>query len=134
MPYPTGNVGTQYTDSTEKHTWKPYARYQAITAKGSKELKLQKIARTAENGIRIVTDPNGAVLHCVLGDCKKHEHTQNKEGRYGGHGELIEFQVDMDMLPEQARKRGDISYVSSEFKGGVVSVTVLDLYIEGFGR
>ena len=164
-PYPVGKVGTQYTDDKNAHTWKPYARYTAITKKGSKEYELQQIAKTASNGIRVVTDPNGVerycialapqwaggqsvdigrcidikmtngtTLHCVLGDCKKHEHTQNKEGRYGSKGELIEFQVDMDRLPDKARNCGDVSYVGPEFEGGIVSVTVLDLYIDGFWR
>ena len=165
VPYPTGSVGTQYTDSKTAHQWKPYARYTAIMATGSREYALQQIARTDENGMRVVTDPNGVerycialapqwaggqsvdigrcidikmangtTLHCVLGDCKKHEHTQNKEGRYGSKGELIEFQVDMDRLPDKARNCGDVSYVGPEFEGGIVSVTVLDLYIDGFWR
>lgn len=164
VPYPTGKVGTQYTDDKNAHTWKPYARYTAITAKGSVEYRLREMEQTDSNGLRTVTDPNGvkryaialppqwaggrdvdigrcidikmtngSVLHCVLADVKKHEHTQNKQGRYGSNGELIEFIVDMNKLPDKARKCGDISYVSKEFEGGIISVTVLDLYIKGFG-
>lgn len=164
VPYPTGHPGTQTVDNPEKHTWKPYARYTKITAKGSREYKLQQIAETAENGLRVVTDPegvrrycialeplwaggqsvdigrcidlkmaNGSTLHCVLGDCKKTEHSQNGEGRYGGHGELVEFIADQPALPEIVRKCGDVSRISAEFAGAVVSVTVLPLYIEGFG-
>lgn len=76
---------------------------------------------------------NGETLHCVLGDCKKHEHTQGKQGYYGSKGELIEFQVDMDALPENVRKCGDISKLGGAFAGAAKSVTVLDLYIDGFG-
>ena len=164
VPYPTGHPGMQTVDHPEKHQWKPYARYTKITAKGSREYKLQQIAETAENGLRVVTDPegvrrycialeplwaggqsvdigrcidlkmaNGSTLHCVLGDCKKTEHSQNGEGRYGGHGELVEFIADQPALPEIVRKCGDVSRISAEFAGAVVSVTVLPLYIEGFG-
>lgn len=164
VPYPTGKVGTQYTDDPDGHVWKPYARYTAITAKGTAEYRLRNMESTASNGLRIVKDPkgvwrycialepqwaggqsvdigrcidikmtNGAVLHCVLADCKKHEHSLNREGRYGSKGELIEFIVDEKKLPEMVRKTGDVSYVSKDFVGGIVSVTVLDMYIEGFG-
>ena len=165
VPYPTGAVGTQYVDSTDKHHWKPFARYTKITKKGSKEYELQQRAHTAENGLRVVTDPNGidrycialepqwaggqsvdigrcidvkmqngATLHCVLGDCKTHEKSYKQEGRYGSQGELLEFIADQPKLSEKVRARGDVSYAGAEFAGGVVSITVLDYYIEGFGR
>lgn len=165
VPYPTGRVGTQYTDDPDGHTWKPYARYTAITKAGSVEYKLRCMETTASNGLRIVLDPNGvwrycialepqwaggqsvdigrcidikmtngAVLHCVLADCKRHENSLNKEGRYGSRGELVEFIADQAALPKRVRDTGDVSYCGEEFYGGFVSVTVLDLYIEGFGR
>ena len=164
VPYPTGYPHTRKVDDPDAHTWKPYARYTMITATGSREYALQQIARTAENGLRVVMDPNGverycialapqwaggqsvdigrcidikmangAVLHCVLGDCKKHEHTQGKKGYYGSQGELIEFIADQAALPDKVRKCGDVSYIGDEFAGAAVSVTVLDLYIKGFG-
>ena len=164
VPYPTGYPHTRKVDDPDEHTWKPYARYTMITAKGSREYALQQIARTAENGLRVVMDSNGverycialapqwaggqsvdigrcidikmangAVLHCVLGDCKKHEHTQGKQGYYGSQGELIEFIADQAALPDKVRKCGDVSYIGDEFAGAAVSVTVLNLYIKGFG-
>lgn len=47
------------------HTFKPYTNWTSYTARGSQQYKLQQIARTAENGIRIVTDPNGVDRYCV---------------------------------------------------------------------
>ena len=163
VPYPTGKVGTQYTDDKNAHTWKPYARYWKITKKGTPEYKLREMEITADNGLRIVQDPNGvwrycialeprwaggqgvdigrcvdiqmtngAVLHCVLADCKTTEKSYNQEGWYGSRGELIEFIADETKLPSLVH--GDISKLSKEFEGGIVSVTVLDLYIKGFGR
>lgn len=77
---------------------------------------------------------NGSTLHCVLCDCKRTEKSWKKEGWYGSQGELIEFIVDMDKLPDKPRLNGDISFLSKEFEGGITSITVLDLYIEGFGH
>ena len=76
---------------------------------------------------------NGEVLHCVLGDVKKIEHSQNGEGKFGAHGELMEFQVEQDKLPEIVRKSGDISRLGGAFEGEAVEITVLDYYIDGFG-
>lgn len=162
VPYPTGYPHTRNVENPDAHTWKPYARYWKITKKNSVEYRLQQIAHAASNGLRVVTDPNGverycialepmwaggqsvdigrcidikmangAVLHCVLADCKRTENSYNQEGWYGNHGELIEFIVDETKLPDGVH--GDISNVSKEFAGGITSVTVLDLYIDGFG-
>ena len=165
VAYPTGAVGTQYTDDPNGHTWKPLARYTAISKKNSVEYKLREKERTDENGLRYLIDPNGvkrycialepqwaggqsvdigrcvdvlmtngATLHCVLCDCKRHEKSWNKEGRYGSKGELLEFIVDLSKVSKKVKDNGDASYVSKEFEGGVTSITVLDLYIEGFGH
>lgn len=164
VPYPTGYPHTRKVDDPDKHAWKPYARYTMITAVCSREYALQQIARTAENGLRVVVDPNGVerycialapqwaggqsvdigrcidikmangeTLHCVLGDCKKHEHTQGKQGYYGSKGELIEFIADQAALPDNVRNGGDVSALGGAFAGAAKSVTVLDLYIDGFG-
>ena len=160
----TGTVDTKKVSTSGDHSWKPYARYQAITAKNSPQYKLQRIAKTDENGLRYVKDKNGtkricvalpvywaggstsdigrcfdvkmengAVLHCVLGDVKKIEHSQNGEGKFGGHGELMEFQVEQSKLPEIVRKSGDISRLGGAYEGEAVEITVLDYFIEGFG-
>ena len=76
---------------------------------------------------------NGATLHCVLGDLKKPEHSQNGEGKFGSRGELLEFQVDMNKLPDRVRKCGDVSKLGAAYEGEAVSITVLDFFLEGFG-
>lgn len=165
VPYPTGKVGTQYTDNENLHTWKPLARYQAISKKNSVEYRLREKEKTDEKGMRYLIDPNGvkrycialeprwaggqavdigrcvdvqmtngAVLHCVLCDCKRTEKSWKKEGWYGSKNELLEFIVDLDKVSAKVRAHGDASYVSKEFEGGIISITVLDLYIEGFGH
>lgn len=163
VPYPTGYPHSRKVDDPDAHTWKPYARYTVYLGKNTAQCRLQNKAHTAENGLRVVTDPNGIerycvslapqwaggqpvdigrcvdikmangnTLHCVLGDVKKHEHTQGKQGYYGSKGELIEFIADQDALPKNLH--GDISDLGGAFAGAVKSVTVLDLYIDGFGR
>lgn len=76
---------------------------------------------------------NGATLHCVLGDLKKPEHSQNGEGKFGSKGELLEFQVDQNKLTEIVRKSGDISRFGGAFDGEAVEIKVLDYFIAGFG-
>lgn len=77
---------------------------------------------------------NGATLHCVLGDIKKVEHSKGGEGRYGSNNELVEFQVDMDKLPDVVRNSGDCSYFGSDFEGEVKAVIVYDHWVSGFGK
>ena len=69
---------------------------------------------------------NGATIHCVLGDNKKIEHSQNGEGKFGAHGELLEFQVDQDKLPDIVRKSGDISRFGGAFEGEASKIIVYD--------
>lgn len=69
---------------------------------------------------------NGATLHCVLGDIKKIEHSENGEGKFGAHGELLEFQVDQSKLPDIVRKSGDISRLGGAFEGNAKKVIVYD--------
>lgn len=165
VAYPTGAAGIQYTDNKNGHTFKPYTHYTAYTAKNSQQYKLQQIARTADNSIRVVTDPNGvdrycvalgthwaggmpvdigrcvdvqmtngAVLHCVLGDVKRIEDTKNKGGYYGEtNNDVLEFIVGSPILPA-IKTSGNCSNAGEEFKGGITSITVLNLYIEGFGK
>ena len=80
-----------------------------------------------------VTMANGAVLHCCLGDIKKQEHSQDGAGRFGSRGELLEFQVDANKLPEAVKKSGDVSRLGGAFEGEAVSVSAFDTFIPGFG-
>ena len=63
-PSPTPIPGT--TKPVEAgHKFKPYTRYTAYNIPSSQQYKLQLIAQTAENGIRVVLDPNGEWRYCV---------------------------------------------------------------------
>ena len=150
-----GKAGT-FDVPDGKHEWKPYARYTAITAKSSPQYQLQKIAKTDDNGLRYVTvdgekrycvalgvawcggSPsdigrcfdvkmkNGETIRCVLGDVKKLEHSQNGEGKFGANGELLEFQVDQDKLPDIVRKSGDVSRLGGAFEGNADKIIVYE--------
>lgn len=69
---------------------------------------------------------NGSVLHCILGDTKKIEHSQKGEGRFGRKGELMEFQVDEVRLHPGARTSGTISSIGGAFEGEADFVIVYD--------
>ena len=62
--YSSAPAGT-YSVQRGGHAWKPYARYTAITAKASRQYKLQQIAKTDENGLRYVIDSEGVKRYCV---------------------------------------------------------------------
>lgn len=147
------------------HQWKPYTRYTSYNVPSSQQYKLQKIAKTAENGIRVVTDPdgvdrycvalgtywaggqpehigrcvdvymyNGAVLHCVLADVKKDEHSLGGKRQYGAHGEVLEFIVDGKAISADVKNYGNVSKAGPEFAGDVEQMVIMDMWIEGFGK
>ena len=76
---------------------------------------------------------NGEVLHCVLADVKKVEHSQNYEGRYGGNGELLEFIVDQTTLNAAVKRSGNVGSLGGAFEGEGSAVIVYDAFIGGFG-
>lgn len=163
VAYPTGYPHTAAVD--RGHEWKPWARYTKITNKASAQYRLQQTATTADNGLRVVTDPNGiarycialapqwaggkaqdigrcidvymvngSVLHCVLADIKKPEHTKGGEGYYGSQGEVTEWIADQNKLPDIVRKSGNVSRIGEAWQGDVSKIVVLDYYIKGFGE
>lgn len=60
-----GKPGNYKTPADGTHRWKPWAWYTAITATDSPQWRLQQIAKTDENGLRIVKDPNGVERFCI---------------------------------------------------------------------
>lgn len=144
------------------HEYKPLTWYTSYDVPGSAQARLQKVAKTAENGIRVVTDPEGFERYCVA------------LGTYwaGAHPEHIGRCVDVVMengtvlrcvladvkqtkdTKNQQNKYGkgnndileficdksvlregilNCSKISAEFEGGVKRMIVWDMWIEGFG-
>lgn len=75
---------------------------------------------------------NGATLKCVLADTKKIEHSQNGEGKYGAHGELIEVICEKAKLAPAVRNGSDASRLGAEWEGEVEKVIAYDMFINGF--
>ena len=144
------------------HPWKPFTGYWAYNAKGTAQHALQKVAKSTDNGLRVVTDPYGVDRYCVA------------LGTYwaGGHPEHIGRCLDVymvngavlhcvlaDVKKEEDTKggknrygkanndflefivderylpkevHGDVSDVGSEFEGDAWQVVVFDYWIDGF--
>lgn len=60
-----GVVGEKYCEVNGTHGWKPLAWYTAVNDRSMPQWRLQQIAKTAENGVRVVQDPNGEWRYCV---------------------------------------------------------------------
>lgn len=60
-----GIVGTKKCEVNGTHSWKPLAWYTACNDRSAPQWRLQQIAKTDENGVRVVLDPNGEWRFCV---------------------------------------------------------------------
>ena len=58
-------IGERYCEVNGTHGWKPLAWYTAVNDRSAPQWRLQQIAKTAENGVRVVQDPNGEWRYCV---------------------------------------------------------------------
>lgn len=63
-PTPT-TIPTPTPVQARGNAFKPYTDWNNYNVKGSQQYKLQKVAMTDEDGIRIVQDPNGEWRYCV---------------------------------------------------------------------
>ena len=65
VPVAQGVVGEKYCEVNGMHGWKPLAWYTACDDRSATQWRLQQIAKTGENGVRVVLDPNGEWRFCV---------------------------------------------------------------------
>ena len=65
VPVAQGVVGEKYCEVNGMHGWKPLAWYTAVNDRSMPQWRLQQISKTAENGVRVVQDPNGEWRYCV---------------------------------------------------------------------
>lgn len=63
--YFPGIPGTYLAEANGTHAFKPWTHYGAYTLKNAPQYRLQKISRDDENGLRIVTDPEGVDRFCI---------------------------------------------------------------------
>lgn len=138
-------IGFSYKDAP-KNTRKSYMDYRTITSKSSRQYKLQQIAYTGDDGIRMVNGrycialgsyyttkigqyvdielENGVIIPCILADCKSDRHTDSLH-QIHKDGSVVEFVVDTKLLPRLVKLMGDVSYMN-EWKSQVVNVKVYD--------
>lgn len=129
------------------NSFKTYMSYKAITLKSSPHYKLQQIATTADNGIRMVDGryciaigqgfckkigtpidivlENDIVIPCILGDCKAIVDTdENNLLAHNGH--LLEFIVDTPSLSNETRVSGDISKAEDGWDAKIKKIIIYD--------
>ena len=125
---------------------KSYMPYGAITS--YKQYDLQQIAYTGNYGIRMVEGRyciavgsafttelgtyidlvlgNGFVIPCILADCKADKDTDSSNRITIHDGSAVEFIVDVNILPRNAMKLGDISYVDESWNSQVTTIRVYE--------
>lgn len=126
---------------------KSWMNYTAITAKSSRQYKLQhKYAYTGTYGIRMVDEryciavgsyfttkigqymdivlANGTVIPCILGDCKANAHTDKLNIAHMSDGSVVEFVVDQSKFIRKPRRSGDASDCCPEWDSPVVQIKI----------
>ena len=142
---------TSYTipDYPGMKKWMTYKKFNSNT----KQKQLQDLAHTDVFGCRLVdqrycvalgthfgTDigqyvdlilENGAVIPCILADCKAPQHTDSSNIFSNTTHNLCasEFVVDPDALHDECKKRGDMSFLYEEWNSPVETVIVYELNI-----
>lgn len=137
-----------YSYSTPSNGIKSYMPYTAITNRSSKQYKLQQVAYTGNHGIRQINGrycaavgsayttqvgqyfdlvlENGAVIPCILADCKADKDT-NADNTITAHdGSLVEFIVDTGSLSSTVKRMGDISYAQDDWNSMITSIVLYD--------
>ena len=130
-------------------SFKSYMDYRTITSKSSNQYKLQvhPDVYTDDEGFRRYKDcyivavgtyytnrvgtllevelGNGNIIKCLVGDIKQDRHTDSLNQHRNGN--VIEFIVDTDKLPDIVKKMGDVSYAPiANLHGNVVGINVIN--------
>ena len=129
--------------------FKSFMDFRTITDSTSKQYEIQTVyAYTGDYGIRMVNDrycialgtyfnaevgqcidlvlKNDVVIPCILAEIKADEHTDSNNIITLHNGCATEFVVDSDMLLDDVKIIGDISYSDSNWGSPVVEVIVHD--------
>lgn len=121
----------------------------SIFAQPSNQYKLQELCNTGNYGIRQYNGrycvaigsyfgtaigqyfdlilENGVSIPCIMADQKADCHTDGSNIITVANGCMTEFVVDSDNLNSDAKRMGDISYCSEDWKSRVVEVRVYDM-------
>lgn len=133
----------------ENTGFKSYMSYKAVTSKKSDQFKLQSnYAYTGDYGIRQVNKryciavgtafdaeigdfadlilENGEVIPTVISDIKDDKDTQDNNIVTVYNGCVSEFIVDISVLKEDVRIKGDVSYCKNEWDSPVIKIKIYE--------
>lgn len=133
----------QETTSANHNDFKSYMPYTTITDKASKQLKLQSLAYTDENGLRcidgrpmvavgtgwgvsvgdvvLITCENSNSFEAIVGDIKDNVDTNSDNKTTSANNCRCEFIVDMDELNSHIKISGNVA-VLEQYSGYVINV------------
>lgn len=122
---------------------KTYMDYHTITNTTSQQYALQQEAYTDELGFRridgyylvamgtyyaencgktfAITFESGETIEVMIGDIKDNRDTD--ELNQHRNGNVVEFIVDASVIPDLARRMGDMSYADAAFAGNLTTIT-----------
>lgn len=143
----------QYETSNGGGAFKSYTNYKLLNKESSQWNKIQchNNAYTDENGLRKIDEyycvamgsyytktlgdlfeikTESGMFAVIICDFKADKHTDVKNQYTLRNGCMVEFYVDINTLNNTAKHMGDISYVSDNFKGKIISITKLGNYFE----
>jgi len=132
-------------DVPSNNSFKSYMDCKYITDESSDQYKLKFEYLSSASGIMMVDDryvvavgsyytteigcridlvmENGAIVNCIVGDCKADKHTDSSN-RQNPNGSVVEFIVCTDNLSDEVRLRGDCSYADENLMGEISSIRV----------
>ena len=140
-------VSYETYDAPESSGFKSFMDYRTITNTESQQYKLQQhYAYTGEYGIRMADSryivaigtyftsnvgqyfdiilENGTVIPCILGDQKADVDTDSNNIITEHNGCMSEFIVDSDMLNDDVKFYGDMSYCSKDWDSPIKTIKV----------
>ncbi len=146
LPYTT--YAAPYTSGMKSYM--PYSvGDRSIFAQSSNQYKLQELCSTGNYGIRQYKDrycvaigsyfgtaigqyfdlilENGVSIPCIMADQKADCHTDDSNIVTVANGCMTEFVIDFANLNSDAKRMGDISYCSEDWKSRVIEVRVYDM-------
>jgi len=131
-------------DIKNTNGFKSYMGYKSLTHSDLPQAKLQEICTTDENGFRRCTGryviavgsgvggqvgdcvdvilENGTSIPCVIGDYKDDKHTDGSNLVGRANGCCSEFIVDVDLLRDDIKNKGDVSVVNVYWNSPVVKI------------
>lgn len=142
----TTKVVNNVTSTGSMKTFMDYRKISTNSAQG----RIQKQAKTDENGLRYISDndikyytvaigtgwgaeigdkikivtTNNSTINAIVSDIKSNSHTDNSTHRVGNDGSVVEFIVDVQKLNPTIKKTGNVGALS-DFAGSVSNIIVM---------